>query len=100
MGGASTTFCCCWRRVLWEVAGWWRKIITMGSSGHAREGTVNAVIHMDGVGWKIYLWNFIDEHGGFSQKHIPVIQANAIPSFPTTDSGKIEWAMDVRIVVG
>ncbi len=49
---------------------------------------------------QIYLWNFIDEHGGFSQKHIPVVQADAIPSFPTTDNGKIEWAVDVRIVVG
>lgn len=63
----------------------------MGSSGHAGENTMNAVIHMDGVGGNVELGHLVDEHGGFSQEHIPSVNVDAISSFT---------AMDIRITVG
>ena len=61
---------------------------------------MNAVIHMDGVGGKVELGHLVDEHGGFSQKHIPIVDVDAVPSFPATYCGKLKWAVDVRIAVG
>ena len=72
----------------------------MGSSGHAGENSMNAVIHMDGVGGKVELGHLVDEHGGFSQKHIPSVDVDAISSFTATHSGKLKRPLNIRITVG
>jgi hypothetical protein len=58
---------------------------------------VCAALKMYQICWNVEAWNWVMEHQSMAMKNISVSLGNMIPSFATTNRGKIKWPMDTCV---